>query len=135
MKNTRPSGRQHHHPPQRAAEHRLPERRQADDPAARIGDDGHLEGQPRHHAGKRNAACHVVVHADHVGPQAQIVGDRAIGPYAAKRGIVPVEIRHERILSYARLTCGRQGRRGVAATPDEPNLVLIGPAGKTPRRI
>ena len=67
----------------------------------RIGE-GVLVGQPRDHPGKRDAAGHVVVDADHVGPQTHVVGDRAIGPYAAQGGIVAVEFRHLSVLSYAR---------------------------------
>jgi hypothetical protein len=44
-----------------------------------------------------------------MGAQTHIIGDRTIGPYAAHAGIVPVEIRHWMILSFARVSLGRQG--------------------------
>ena len=77
-----------------------------------------LIGEPRDDAGQRDAARHVVVDADHMGAQAHVIGDRTIGAYAAQAGIVPVEIRHWIILSFARDSLGRQGgSRGTAALP------------------
>jgi hypothetical protein len=44
-----------------------------------------------------------------MGAQTHIICDRTIGPYAAQGAVVPVEIRHWMILSFARGGLGRQG--------------------------
>ncbi len=102
----------HDQPFQRGAKQRDAKRRKAYDGSGSVCDDGRLIGQPGDHAGECDAASHVVVDADHVGAQAHIVDDRAIGRYAARRGIVPVEIRHRCVLSYAQ--DGLLGGRGAA---------------------
>jgi hypothetical protein len=66
-----------------------------------------------------------------MGAQAHVIGDRTIGPYAAQAGIVPVEIRHWIILSFARDSLGRQGGAAVGPRcPDGANLMPEGVGGK-----
>ena len=55
----------------------------AGDRAGRIGDDRGVEGEPGDDAGQRDAGGHVIVDADHVGAQARIDRDRAVGAEAA----------------------------------------------------
>ncbi len=66
-----------------------------------------------------------------MGAQAHVIGDRTIGPYAAQGGIVPVEIRHWIILSFARDSLGRQGAAAERPhDPDGANLMPEGVGGK-----
>ena len=60
-----------------------------------------------------------------MGPQAHVIGDRTIGAYAAQGGIVPVEIRHWIILSFARDSLGRQG--AAAERPHDPDAANLMP--------
>src|SRR6185369_17120071 len=101
------------HDRQRAAEDRLPERRQAGDASRRIGDHGGIEGKPGDDAGQSDAGGHVIVDADHVGAQAYIDrlstrGAEAAGSY------VTVVVRHRSFLSHVPALAGLHVTRDSA---------------------
>ena len=82
-KNTSAERREDDHPHQRAAEQRLAERRQASTlPPASLNDCG--IGEPGGDAGEHQADCHVVVDAEHMGPEAL-----SIAPTAPRATDVP----------------------------------------------
>src|SRR5260370_4922042 len=59
-----------------------------------------LERDPGDDAGERDTQRHIIVDADHVGPQALIDRNRPVRTDAASGSrVVPVEIRHGRYLS------------------------------------
>src|SRR5262249_53644210 len=92
---------------------------------------GKLECEPRRNARERDADGHGVVDPQHVSPQALVDGYRAVATDAARRRVVPVEVRHGNSLSVAggnrrigaRLQSGRtpdnvESSAGLAAAPD-----------------
>src|SRR5690606_14504756 len=91
-------GRQHHHPLEGAGEDELSELGELH-PRRRLLDRGH-EGQPGDGPGDADAARHVIVDADHVGPQTLVDGIRLRTPEGRRPAMnLPVEIRHNSFLS------------------------------------